>query len=138
LSTCSPSAALMKKKSSPDILSRVAGKAAGTEIISLIIIFIFTKSLFYCIISITGAAVSITGFVLLIKSTDRMLKKGKGKTMFFLLAQVKLLIIAGIFYALSRLTKTGVIFYIQGIAVIYLAIMIEGLSNLCGSLGNGT
>lgn len=128
----------MEKKSNPDILSRVTGKAIGAEIVSLIIIFIFTKSVIYCIISITGAAISITGFVLLIKSTDRMLKKGKGKTMFFLLAQVKLLIIAGFFYALSRLTKTGVIFYIQGVAIIYLAIMIEGLINLSGSLGNGT
>ena len=47
--------------------------------------------------------------------------------MFFLLAQAKLLVIAGTFYALSRLTKIGVIFFIQGIAIIYLAIMIEGL-----------
>jgi hypothetical protein len=67
-----------------------------------------------------------------------MLKKGKGKTMFFLLAQVKLLIIAGIFYALSRLTTIGLIFFIQGIAVIYLAIIIEGISQLFGNLSNGT
>jgi hypothetical protein len=76
--------------------------------------------------------------VLLIKSTDRLLKKGKGKTMFFLLAQAKLLIIAGIFYALSRLTKIGVVFFIQGIAVIYLAIMMEGLIQLFGNSTNGT
>ena len=128
----------MKKKSDPDIPSRVTGKAIAAEIISLIIIFIFTKSVIYCIISITGAAISIAGFVLLIKSTDRMLKKGKGKVMFFLLAQVKLLIIAGVFYALSRLTKTGLVFYVQGIVIIYLAIMIEGLLNLARRLGNGT
>ena len=67
-----------------------------------------------------------------------MLKKGKGKVMLFLLAQLKLLIIAGIFYALSRLTKTGTVFFIQGIASIYLAIMIEGLLHVYGNLGNGT
>jgi hypothetical protein len=67
-----------------------------------------------------------------------MLKKGKGKTMFFLMAQVKLLVIAGIFYALSRLTKIGVVFFIQGIAIVYLAIMLEGLVQLYGNLSNGT
>jgi hypothetical protein len=128
----------MKKKNKPDILSKLTGKAIGAEIVSLIIIFIFTKNIIYCIISITGAAISIAGFVLLIQSTDRMLKKGEGKTMFFLLAQAKLLVIAGTFYALSRLTKIGVVFFIQGIAIIYLAIMIEGLIQLYGNLSNGT
>ncbi|MBN2399857.1 MAG: hypothetical protein JXI33_05895 [Candidatus Aminicenantes bacterium] len=128
----------MKKKSNADIFAAVVGKAIATEIVSLIIIFIFTKSLIYCIISITGASISIIGFVLLIKSTDRMLKKGKGKVMFFLLAQMKLLIIAGIFFVFSRLTKTGIIFYIQGIAVVYLAIMIEGLLFFGGRVRNGT
>jgi hypothetical protein len=128
----------MKKKNKRDIISKLTGKAIGAEIVSLIIIFIFTKNIIYCIISITGAAISIAGFVLLIQSTDRMLKKGKGKTMFFLLAQAKLLVIAGTFYALSRLTKIGVVFFIQGIAIIYLAIMIEGLIQLYGNSSNGT
>jgi hypothetical protein len=126
------------KKNKPDIISKLAGKAVAAEVVSLILIFVFTKSIIYCIISITGAAISIAGFVLLIQSTDRMLKKGKGKTMFFLLAQAKLLIIAGTFYALSRLTKIGVVFFIQGIAIIYLAIMMEGLIKLFGNMGNGT
>jgi hypothetical protein len=128
----------MIKKSKPDITSKLAGKAIAAEIVSLVLIFFFTKSIIYCIISLTGAAISIAGFVLLIQSTDRMLKNGKGKTMFFLLAQAKLLIIAGIFYAFSRLTKIGIIFFIQGIAVIYLAILIEGLVQLYGNSGNGT
>jgi hypothetical protein len=76
--------------------------------------------------------------MLLIQSTDRMLKKGKGITMFFLLALAKLLVIAGTFYAFSRLTKIGVIFFIQGIAIIYLAILIESLIQSYGKLGNGT
>jgi len=128
----------MIKKSKPDILSKLVGKAIGVEIVSLIIIYFFTKSIIYCIISITGAAISIAGFVLLMQSTARMLKIGKGKTMFFLLAQAKLLLIAGTFYAFSRLTKIGIVFFIQGIASIYLAIMIEGLLHVYGNLGNGT
>ena len=128
----------MIKKSKPDFLARLIKKSIGAEIISIITILFFTKSLIYCIISITGAAISISGFVLLIQLTDRMLKKGKGKAMFFLLAQAKLLVIAGVFYALSRLTKFGAVFFIQGIAIVYLAIIIEGLSQLFGNLSNGT
>jgi hypothetical protein len=128
----------MTKKSKPDFIAKLAGKAFAAEIVCLGIIFFFTKSVIYCIISLTGAAISIAGFVLLIQSTDRLLKKGKGKTMFFLLAQAKLLIIAGTFYALSRLTKIGVVFFIQGIAVIYLAILVEGLVQISGNWGNGT
>ena len=127
----------MKKKSEGDILARVVGKAVAAEAVCLIVIFIFTKSVIYCIISITGAAISMSGFVLLIRSTDRLLEKGKGKVMFFLLAQAKLVIIAGVFYALSRLAKTGIVFYVQGIAVVYLAIMIDALIPGNGRAGHG-
>jgi uncharacterized membrane protein len=67
-----------------------------------------------------------------------MLKKGKGKKMFFLLGLAKLLVIAVIFYLLSRLTKIGAIFFIQGIVIIYLAAVIEALTQLCRNLFNGT
>lgn len=127
----------MTKKNNRDILAAVVRNAAIAEAVLLIVIFIFTKRLIYCIISITGAAISITGFVLLIKSADRLLKKGKGKAMFFLLAQAKLLIIAAVFYAFSRLAKTGVVFFVQGIAIVYLAIMIEGLAHWTGRAGHG-
>lgn len=128
----------MIKKSDRGIPAQVVRKAGATEVVSLIVIFAFTKSLIYCIISLAGAAISITGFILLIKSTDRILKKGKGKAMFFLLAQAKLLVIAGAFYAFSRLSTAAVVFFVQGIAVVYLAIIIEGLSQFAGNAGHGT
>jgi hypothetical protein len=123
----------MTKKNRPDFIARLAWKALAAESFSLLIIYFFTKSVIYCIISITGAALSIAGFALLIRSTDRLLKKGKGKTMFFLLAQAKLLLIAGTFYALSRLAGIGVVFFIKGI---YLAILAEGLIGLPGGNAN--
>jgi hypothetical protein len=128
----------MKKKNNPDILARLAGRAVAIEIVCLALIFIFTKSAIYCIISITGAAISITGFMLLIKSTDRLLKKGKGKTMFFLLAPAKLVVIAGTFYLFSRLAPSGVIFFVQGIAVIYVSVLLVGLMKWIGNLVHGT
>jgi hypothetical protein len=128
----------MRRKNNAQLPDQVIGKAIAAEAVCLIMIFIFTNSVIYCIISLAGAAISISGFLLLIRSTDRMLKKGKGKAMFFLLAQAKLLVIVGAFYAASRLAKNGAIFFIQGIAVIYLAIIIEGMVRVAGTFGHGT
>jgi len=128
----------MTIKSKPDIGGQVAIKAIGAEIIAMVLIYFFTKSFIYCIISLTGAAISIAAFTLLIRSTDRILKKGKGRMMFFLLAQVKLLIIAAAFYAFSRWTKSGAVFFIQGVAIVYLAVLIEGLARFSGNASHGT
>ncbi|MCX6557961.1 MAG: hypothetical protein NTW95_11110 [Candidatus Aminicenantes bacterium] len=128
----------MTKKSRPGIGAQVAFKAVVAEASAMAFIYFFTKSAVYCIISLTGAAISIAAFALLIRSTDRILKKGKGRMMFFLLAQLKLLIIAVAFYALSRWTKSGAVFFIQGIAIIYLAILIEGLARFSGNASHGT
>jgi len=58
--------------------------------------------------------------------------------MFFILAQAKLLIIVGTFYAFSRLTKSGAVFFIQGISVIYLVIILEGLIHFYRNMFHGT
>jgi hypothetical protein len=128
----------MTKKSRPGVGPRAAVKAAVAELGAMVLIYFFTKSAVYCIISLTGAAISIAGFTLLIRSTDRILKKGKGRTMFFLLAQVKLLIIAAAFYAFSRWTKSGAVFFIQGVVIVYLAVLIEGLARFAGNTSHGT
>jgi hypothetical protein len=116
----------------------MAVKVAAAELIAVALIYFFTKSAVYCIISLTGAAISIAAFALLVRSTDRILKKGKGRMMFFLLAQLKLLIIAVAFYALSRWTKSGAVFFVQGVVIVYLAILIEGLARFSGNTGHGT
>jgi hypothetical protein len=128
----------MTKKSRPGIGAQVAVKAVVAEAFAMAFIYFFTKSVVYCIISLTGAAVSIAAFALLIRSTDCILKKGKGRMMFFLLAQLKLLIVAAAFYALSRWTKSGAVFFIQGVAIVYLAVLIEGLARFSGNTGHGT
>ena len=47
--------------------------------------------------------------------------------MFFLTGLAKLLVIAGTFFAASLLAGKGVIFFIQGLSMIYLGIASEGL-----------
>ncbi|MBU4405203.1 MAG: hypothetical protein L6428_04350 [Candidatus Aminicenantes bacterium] len=128
----------MSQKSKDDFLKNLIRIVAGLEILAAVLIFFFTKNIIYCIISLTGAAIGITGFFILIRLTDRILEKGKDKTMFFLTSLAKLLVIAGTFFIVSRLAKYGIIFFIQGLAMIYLGIVGVGIQRLCKNLFHGT
>jgi hypothetical protein len=86
----------------------------------------------------SGAAIGITGFFILIRLTDRILEKGKGKTMFFLTGLTKLLVIAGTFFIVSRLAQNSIVFFIQGLMMIYLGIAGAGVRQLFKNLFHGT
>ena len=58
--------------------------------------------------------------------------------MFFLTSAAKLLVIAGAFFIVSRLARNGIIFFIQGLATIYLAIAGTGVKQLFKSRYHGT
>lgn len=47
--------------------------------------------------------------------------------MYFILSLAKLLVIAALFFAVSRLPGPGVLFFIQGLLMIYLGIAAAGL-----------
>lgn len=100
--------------------------------------FFFTKSPNYCIISLAGAAIGIAGFLVLALQADRVLEKGKGKTMFFMTGMLKLLVIAAVFFAVSRLPGAGVLFFIQGLLMVYLGIIGAGLRRFSGGGHHGT
>jgi hypothetical protein len=74
----------------------------------------------------------------LIRQTDRILEKGKGKTMFFLTSLAKLLVIAGAFFIVSRLAREGVVFFIQGLTTLYLCMAGSGIRQLFKKGSHGT
>lgn len=128
----------MSQKNKKNFLKNLIGATIGAEILVVALIFFFTKSIIYCIISLAGATISITGFFILIRLTDRILEKGKGKTMFFLASLAKLLVIAGTFFTVSSLAKNSIVFFIQGLAMIYLGIAGAGVRQLFKNLFHGT
>jgi hypothetical protein len=73
-----------------------------------------------------------------VRQIDRILEKGKGKTMFFLSGLAKLLVIAGVFFAASRLAGNGAVFFLQGLAMIYLGIASAGLRRSLQQRRHGT
>ena len=128
----------MKQENKEGLHKKLMRYAAGAELLAAVLIFFFTNNLIYCIISLTGAAIGITGFFILIRQTDRILEKGKGKTMFFLSGLVKLLVIVGTFYLISVLAQNGIIYFIQGLVMIYLGIAGAGVQRLFRNLFHGT
>ena len=96
----------------------------------MIVIFIFTKDLFYSIIFLLGAIISISGFLLMIKMTDRILKKGKGQGPFFLVLLLELAVIALVFYLVAGISEKAVLYHILGLSIIVLSIFSEGIYQL--------
>jgi hypothetical protein len=58
--------------------------------------------------------------------------------MFFLTSLAKLLVIAGAFFVAGRLAENGIVFFIQGLAMVYLGIAGAGVRQLFKSLYHGT
>ncbi len=58
--------------------------------------------------------------------------------MFFLMSLAKLLVIAGAFFVAGRLAENGIVFFIQGLSMIYLGIAGAGFRQLFRSMFHGT
>ncbi len=92
-----------------------------------ILIYTFSKSLNYSIIFSLGFGIGVAGYVVMIQTVDRCLKKGKGQLLFFTATFLKMAAITGGFFLASRISKTAVILYIVGLLSIAAAIMAHAL-----------
>ena len=100
-------------------------------------VLLFTNRAIYSIITFLAASIGILGFLVMIRQLDRYLAEGRGKWLFFLGAFLKLLVIAVLFYPVSRVSDTAVIFYILGLSVVVIATMIEGARLAVKTFTNG-
>ena len=99
-----------------------------------ILIFAFSKSLNYSIIFSLGYVIGITGYVVLIRTVDRCLKKGKGQFLFFTAAFLKMATITGGFFLAAWVSKPAVLLYILGLLSTVAAIMAHALFLTCRSI----
>jgi hypothetical protein len=134
----------MEKKTSSQLINRLIKLAIVTPVLLMIPIYFFTKSMFYSIIFCSGAIISISGFVIMIKMTDRVLNTGKGQLLFAMALFFKLGVIALSVYLVSRVSLNAVLFHILGLSIIVIAIGMEGIYQLfhsrnknMGSVFNG-
>lgn len=127
----------MEKKSSSSIVKRILKIAIYSQIIITTLVFIFTKQIIYSIITLLASGLGIFGFIIMTKLLDRYLKKGRGKGLFFFVAFFKIILISVIFYPISHISESAVLFYIQGLSIIVFATMVEGMIQLIRNLSSG-
>jgi hypothetical protein len=120
----------MEKITSSQLIKRLIILALVILFLLMIPIYIFTKSIFYSIIFCSGAIISISGFILMIKMTDRVLTRRKGQLLFTVALFFKLAVIALSLYLVSRVSGSAVIFLILGLSVIVIAIGMESIYQL--------
>lgn len=130
----------IEKKTSVEIVRRLQKLSLIAIVIILIIIFLFTKSLFYSIIFLLGSIISLTGFLVMIRMTDRVLNRGKGQLLYFLVMTLKLGVVAGVFYLVSRSAGEHIdgaaIWFLVGLSVIVIALAMEGVYQVYRSVSH--
>ncbi len=129
----------LTRMSSSHIVKRLFKISLYTMVIFMTVIYIWTGNGFYSIIFLLGGIISISGFLLMTKMTDRVLKRRKKieKRFFFLAGFIKLAIISAVFYLVSRVSETAVLFFILGLLIVFISILVEGIYQLYRSAANG-
>ncbi len=129
----------MEKKNSSQIVKRLIKLAIAAVITILPVIFLFTKSIFYSIIFLLGTIISISGFLVMIRMIDRVIRRGKGQLLFSLVTMLKLAVIATAFYLVSRAPgpDAAVLWFILGLSIIVVALAMEGIYQVYRSIANG-
>jgi hypothetical protein len=75
----------------------------------------------------------------MIKMIDRVLGQGKGQVLFFLVVILKMAVIAGVVFLVSRIShsEAAVLYHILGLSIIIIAIGLEGIYRVYRSVVNG-
>lgn len=128
----------MRKESSDKLIKRVFRRAVFLTLIVILTIFIFTKSLLYCIMFSVGSGVSFLGYYLMILVVDRIILKKRGRGLFILAGLGKMILISLIFILVSGYSETAVLFYLLGLSMIIFSIIGEGGSQIFRSFKDGT
>jgi hypothetical protein len=130
----------MEKKSSNIIVKRLLKLSIYAQVTLLVLIFLFTKSIFYSIIFFLGTLISILGFFAMIKMIDRVLGQGKGQMLFFLVVVLKMAVIAGVVFLISRISHSdaAVLYHVLGLSIVIIAIGLEGIYRVYRSVFNGS
>jgi hypothetical protein len=105
--------------------SALVAAAAATALIA-----VFTKSAVYSIITLLGAGISIGSFMITVKLTDRFLKKGRGKALFFSseLAKAAAIVLYFVFWSPHTFGSTAA--FVLGLSAVVVAALAEGARQL--------
>lgn len=137
LSTWSGFQNSMARETNSQIIRRILKIALVSQIVIIGMVYAFTKSPIYCIITILATAVGILSFLAMIKLIDRYLTKRKGIFLIFFSTFFKIGLITAIFYPLSKISDAAIFFFILGLSTIVISTIIEGIYQIFRKTSNG-
>jgi len=129
---------IKKTTNKPDIINRIKKHTTISQAIITVLVFAFTKSIIYSIITLLASTITIGGFIIMVKLVDKYFNKGEGKAALFSFMFAKFAVIAAVFYPVSKISDTAVLFYILGLSAIVISTMVEGFYQIYRSFRNGT
>lgn len=128
----------MGKESSEKLIKKLVKRTIGISIFFALMIAFFTTDILYCIMFACGALISLAGFFTMIKVVDRLLEKKKGRVLFFLVSFAKLVLISVVSIVISRYSESYFLYFIFGLSLIVISLMIEGGFQLYRSIRHGS
>lgn len=128
---------MTEKTNSAIIIKRIMLLSIYIESGLTVLIYFFTRNLFFCVVTMISTLMSVSGFWLMIIIVDKMLKSQKAVGLFFFAGIGKLTIISVGFYLISRISEEAIIFYILGLSAVVISILFEGGLRLVKGLIRG-
>ena len=127
----------MARETSSKIIRRILKITLASQIVIIGLVYAFTKSPVYCIITLLATAVGILSFLAMIKLIDRYLTQKKGKFLIFFSTIFKITLITAIFYPVSKISDAAIFFFILGLSSIVISTLIEGIYQIFRKTSNG-
>jgi len=124
------------KKKSEQLFRRIITGSGIIGVVAAAAFAFFTKNLLYGIMALAGAAFAIFGFIVMIKAFDNFVYRRKGGVLVGL-SLVKLLLVTGLIYLLSRHSLLAVLSFAAGLLTPIGGIMAEALCQMGKALFHG-
>ncbi len=127
----------MKNEPKGAALQRIKRIAMVLTVIVVVAAAACTQSWLCSIITFSAAVIAQLGFLLLIRALDRYMRMRRGMAHFYMVALAKLAGIVAFFFIASRVSEQAVLFFLLGLSVVVMAVLIEGGIQLLRSLTHG-
>jgi len=112
---------------SDNLINKTLKLSMIISMVFMLIGFVISKNIVISAVTLFATIIAISGFLLSIKFLDRFLERKKGKGPVFFVFFLKLCVITLGFYPVSKISEIAVLFYIAGISVVALSLMIYGI-----------
>ena len=127
----------MKNDRARAVIQRILRVSAVLTMVTVVAAAACTQSWLCSIMAFSAALIAQLGFLVMIRTLDRYIRLRRGMAPFFMVSLAKLAVIVLFFFIASRISEQAVMFFLLGLSVVVMAVLIEGGIQLLRSLTHG-